>query len=807
MKTKRRVPASLLGMAPATVAHVLLLVSGMLVAVGVRAASTEPAAGQSQGGGVLEEIVVTAQRREEAIQAVPVAVNAISSDELRKRGITGLGNLAKGEIPAMHFEPFAGNQTLLVSSLRGVSSSRAQDVTFDNPVPVYIDDVYFGRVFALVLDLNELERVEVLRGPQGTLFGKNSVGGAIRLVTRAPSGTAGVRVNAEGGNFGYWKVQAHLDSPAMGKLSAKLDLLATDNNGWQKNPDPNQNNFGRTEAGGAKLSLRYDALDNLRFDFSYDFSEVKSTEIFNQLLTTTDPYADGSALGLATVWASTPNRIESVPYPMYRPLDNQRFWGTKLAAVWDMTPDITLKSITAYRKDNMKSYQTDPVVASLPGLFLGAPQYGYLSDVVPIYDQKHDQISEELQFLGKFDTLEWTAGLFFIREHAQQVQNSYWGMAWPNVITTGPPGYLPVSLGPAVTLDPPYIPPQSLSPTTGAKVSSRSFAGYAQLTWRPDAFAQKLALTAGVRVSNDTKNGTRPFGAVYAHAYDAAPSRLCSETDPCSAPEIKDTRVPVTAIVAYSWTPDAMSYAKFSTSYQVGAYGVDSQTFGQVGLSTIKTFEIGNKQEFFDNHLRVNIAGYYEEWDHVQSSVQTVAAQISEYYNGPPVKGDGVEADVTIAPIRDLSLSLSVNYTNLHTSSVPNPYPAPGGAAGGVPLYGNILQAPRWNGAASLLYTFLRTDYGAWHLNVDVNSTSSYFTVPNVSFRVNPYTLVNARLGLGEVKLGSGQLDITAWVRNLADRSYKTYIYAGPGIAPGTLSVASPFGEPRTYGLQASMSF
>src|SRR5579862_6815090 len=159
----------------------------------VSAAEAAPDTPNESAEGGLEEVVVTAQKREESLQKVPLSVAALNADELQSRGIANLSDLMGGQVPSLRIEPFAGNPTVLEVGIRGFIDSNGVNVTNENPVPIYIDDVYQGRQTATSLQLTEIDRIEVLRGPQGTLFGRNAEGGAVRFVSKEPTGTFGVR--------------------------------------------------------------------------------------------------------------------------------------------------------------------------------------------------------------------------------------------------------------------------------------------------------------------------------------------------------------------------------------------------------------------------------------------------------------------------------------------------------------------------------------------------------------------------------------------------------------------------------------
>jgi iron complex outermembrane receptor protein len=251
----------------------LLALCGASAGWAQQAASTAAPAGSA-----LEEIVVTAQKRSESLQNVPLSVAALTTEELDRRGITGVASLMQGDIPSLRVEPFAGNQTVLEVGIRGFINPNGSDITNENPVPVYIDDVYYGRQTSIALELNDLERIEVLRGPQGTLFGKNAAGGAVRLISKEPTGQFGLDAKFDAGNYGYKKGIAHIDLPAIGGIAAKIDLLGTNSDGWTTNPAPNQHNYGVTESGAGKLTLLFKPTDTLRVEYAGDYTSIKSTE-------------------------------------------------------------------------------------------------------------------------------------------------------------------------------------------------------------------------------------------------------------------------------------------------------------------------------------------------------------------------------------------------------------------------------------------------------------------------------------------------------------------------------------------------
>ena len=793
-----------------------LLTTSITLSVLTCPASFSQQAGPSEPQQGLQEIIVTAQKRSESLQAVPLSVVAIDAEKLKEMGITNISNLMGGQVPAVRVEPFAGNPSVLEIAIRGSINNNGLDVTNENPVPIYIDDVYYGRQNSLALELNELQRLEILRGPQGTLFGKNAVGGALRVVTKDPSGVLGLTQEVDGGNYGYYKSTTHLDLPSVGDFAAKLNFLATDKKGWTKNPAPGQKDYGLERALAAGAEVLWTPASNVRVVYAFDWTQLKTTETFNQQLSNTDPYG---------IWPDQSDKLaSSVPYPTYRPLDNQKYSGHRITASWNVTDSTTLKSITAYRQDQADLYNTAQSASSLPYFFLiravppaqipGLIADTYVTGVIPLYVQKHSQFSEELQLTGNTDTVQWVTGLFFLHENAGQQERTYYGTAFPNAVlgAGGIPGIggAPVSLGDGLALTPPNL----IGPVSdlGADVINHSYAAFGQATWRPAS--TQWAFTGGLRVGRDEKEAFRSSGGVWDTVpYDIIPgdpasapppSRVCTAAAHCDTKYSK-TRVLPVAVASYNFTRDLSSYARFSTGYQAPSLSVGGQLFKFDKPVTVNSYELGLKSEFWDHRARVNVAMFYSTTKDAHESLQTTSSSTVEYFNGPTIKTSGVELDSTFEPVDRLVITLALNYLNASQAPSPNPYPPPAGQGSTVELNQKV-ETPKWSGSLGFFYDIAHFDIGTLRANADIDSTAKYYSNPQTVIANTPRTLVNGRLALADIGLGAaGKLEIAAWVRNLTDKRYTTFIYQAPGVI-GTGNFAT-FGDPRTYGGSVILKF
>jgi len=288
---------------------------------------------------------------------------------------------------------------------------------------------------------------------------------------------------------------------------------------------------------------------------------------------------------------------------------------------------------------------------------------------------------------------------------------------------------------------PGFGPVQSL----GAKIYSRTLAGFGQATWRPRRFDDKLALTAGLRVSRENKSAVREApGEIWTTipwtVNGVTPAGLPCPQSPGCAPSTSTTQTTPLVSVAYKWTPDVSTYVRYATGYQAPGLSVGSQLFHYIKTSTVDSYEAGLHSEWLDHTVRLNLAAFYMLWKNAQEQVQTTSPSTGEYFSGKTIKISGVELELNYAPLRDLTLGGSLTVLHGTQPAVSNPYEPPADASNGaVTPVVQIVALPKWAASLSVDYAIARTDYGIWHLSAQGNGTASYYTVPGNLQQVPSY--------------------------------------------------------------------
>jgi outer membrane receptor protein involved in Fe transport len=211
----------------------------------------------AQDGSGLEEVIVTATKRETSLQSTPLAITALDSKMLQEQAIFSIDDFRRGAVPMLQIQTLPINPATLQLAVRGISNLDVSQMTRESPVAVYVDGVYLGRTQGLALDLPDLERIELLRGPQGTLFGRNAVGGALNIVTQKPTGELGFSQSLTGGNYGTFRSATTLNLPEVANVSSKLDAFYYTRDGLVENPMDGEHDFAELEKYGGRASLRW----------------------------------------------------------------------------------------------------------------------------------------------------------------------------------------------------------------------------------------------------------------------------------------------------------------------------------------------------------------------------------------------------------------------------------------------------------------------------------------------------------------------------------------------------------------------
>ncbi|RMB02824.1 TonB-dependent receptor [Eilatimonas milleporae] len=728
------------------------IAAGVLPGLGLvtllAAAPLTGAAAAEERSATVEEILVTVEKREKSLQETPIAVSVLGAEQLEARGITSLDRLETGVIPSLNILPFGTTPSTLVVAIRGNGPIDPSQVTRDGSVAVYQDGFYLGRSQGLSLELADPERIEVLRGPQGTLYGRNATGGAINVVSQKPSGELGLRQTVSHGNYDALRTVTTLNLPEFSGFSLKFDYIHSERDGWVDNTAPGEEDYYAFNKDGGRISLNWKASEDLNVDYFYEIGEIEATQIYYQL-----------AVDNIGIIGPEPDRQDTTRFPI-APLDptvtDYEMHGLTLS--WTASESLTVRSLTSYR-------ETDESVRTNYGGVL------YFNGLVISEEIEQEQFSQEIQLVGTHDRLEWVAGLYYFEEDAaQDTQNSF---------SLDSFGFL---TGVPLT---PINPPTTFDVFTGAdaplrQIESRaeSRAVYGQATWTPPLLDDRLQLTLGFRYTDDDRDASR---------IEVGRQSFNLETD----------RFDPLVTLNYLWSDTVSTYAKFSSAYRVGGLNVRSVSFEGFGNEVAETFEVGLKSSFWDNRAVLNVALFATDIKDAQIDfVDPNPIGLETINAANTVQIDGAEIELTVAPLPGLVIGL--HYTYLDGDMPPQPNPL----AGGTLETFNLSQTPEHAGSATVDYTFPPLPFGTLIAHVDMTATDEYHFVPgNMTQDLDSYALFNARLTLTDINIGNSSLVAALWARNIFDTEYVLY---GAPRAAGDLEA---YGTPRTYGFDLTYQF
>ncbi|WP_440979072.1 TonB-dependent receptor [Sphingomonas pseudosanguinis] len=762
------------------------------------------AADPADDAGQLKEIVVTATKRETSLQKTPIAISVLDPTVLKDRHVQSLLDLADGTVPSLRVATFEARQSALTIGIRGIVPFDQNQTARDTGVGVYIDGVYLGRSQGLNAALFDIERVEVLRGPQGTLFGRNTEGGALSIVTAKPTGKFGASVTAGIGNYGAYNSALHVNLPEWHNISVKLDGVLQHQNAFVTNPLPGAAGWGYFNRVGGHAAVLWKPVGGFSAELSYDQAKDQNTPFYSQLVnynprglpvaTIAQINANGGKLPSGTIAPLSPlvvvsgdNRMKRADIGVPQALSTDRTHGFSAKLNYDVMPGLELRSITAWR--GVDTDQWDNSGGAHRTVFL---PNGKFSRYSLSFMQQH-QFSQEFQAVGSLPQFDYVAGLYYFTENAREVAATPSTNQW-NGDGTGYTILSQTALG-TITSGNQGWAPGSFFLQRGSFARAYSYAAFAQGTYTPAGF-DAFHLTVGGRYTHDKRNGTlylvQGKSTNFPFTFDN------NRFDPM-----------VTA--AFDASDTVHLYAKYSTGYRAGGANARSQTFTAFGPEAVKSYEIGSKMDLFDRRVRLNVAGYIMDrtgtqidFDNVDTNPAspTYNLHTEETRNAPGTsKIRGIEADLTTNPVEGMTVGASYAYTYTNVPATPNPF------LNNAPTQVFVVFTPRNAASAYVDYEVpMPGSEAKLRFHLDGNYADPVYSFQNETTRTDKSFVMNGRIALADLPLtGNGtKMTISLWSRNLLNN---TYIYRRSAANAAVLGDYANFNPPRTIGLEGTVRF
>ena len=746
-----------------------------------QAFSAEPAPAASIG---VEEIMVSATKRQTNLQETPVAISVMSNEEMSKRHVLTLIDLADGAIPSLRVATFEARQSALTIGMRGIVPLDANQPAREQGVGIYIDGVYLGRQHGLNASLLDVEQIEVLRGPQGTLFGRNTEGGAVNIISRAPTGVFEGRINSSVGNYGSYSQSLHVDLPEVANVSFKIDGILQHQDATIDNPLPGSVGWNYAHRSGGRLSARWEPTDSFTADFSYDQGHDENTPFYSQLI-------NYNPLGFTVLPVSQPsgaippNTIRALPsgvvvsdermddadigVPQRKTVDKTE--GGMMNLRWQLE-NVELRAISAYRTVSDDQWDNSGGAHRTP-VFITNGNFSRYS----LSRMKQHQFSQELQAVGSYNNIDYAFGLYYFTEGAGDAAATPNTNRW-NADGTG-----------FTLLDPQPTVPAFRSIDRASNARAKSIAAYGQFTWTPESI-DTLHLTVGGRKTKDDKSGLL-------YKVNNADTNLTFDLE-------SDHFDPLVTL-AYDATDDVHLYAKYASGYRSGGASSRSLIYRSFGPESVKSYEVGAKTELFDRMIRLNVAAYRMNRDGSQVDFNffdpITNRNTLETVNAPgTTKIEGIEIEMNAYLTDALSLNVSYDYTDTNVPPTPNPL-LPGNPI--QPVF--IVFTPTNAASFGIDYVVPRGDTEL-RLHLDGNYSDEVYSFDNEDVKTESSLVFNARVSLADIALGNSgtMLTLSGWARNLFD---KEYIYRRSNANGAVIGDYANFNAPRTFGLKALVSF
>ncbi|NOW44774.1 iron complex outermembrane receptor protein [Novosphingobium sp. SG751A] len=752
-----------------------IFMAGAAVGLAIPALFCAQQANAQQAEKGLGEIVVTAQKREEKAQNVPIALTALGTAELKATGITDTQSL-RAAVPALNVTVAAGGYAL--PRIRGIGAT-GQGPGIENPVAVYVDGVYYGASFGVLQSLFDAKQVTVLKGPQGTLFGRNATGGLIQITTQGPSKTWTGKAELSYGNYETMNGAAYLSGPITEKLAFSVSgQYENRDKGWGKNLFTGKDiNSGEQYVMRGKLQWQPGADTNILASIDSNGRNSSEPAFRNFTLNTLGQNVTGQIIALG----GNPN---TDIYADVDPVLRTRQSGGGLTIEQGLG-GVKVKSVTAYRKSTIRGY-FDPDGTTQPQLRIDNNQYDR-------------QFTQEVNLMSNGGgKLQWVLGGFYMWNSAGTEPGRTTGTR-----VFGGNGYT-----------------DNIN-----NVRLTSLSGFAEGTY---AFDPNTHLVAGLRYTHDQRTltaqvnsyngatGTTTIGAPVsdAHTFNKATWRLS---------------------VDHRFSPEVMVYASYNRGFRSGTYIAQAFTAGSAPLlnpEEVDAYEIGAKTDLFDRRVRLNVAGFYYDEKNIQ--VMQVISGVQNVYNAKGARIYGLDADINWRVTDHLRLFGGVNltharYTSFTDAVLSTPYPvasgfnianltyvnsktgatmantaclgtfgSPAAQLGGNCLYYGDASGHKLQNTPDITFSLGGSyELSKFTLAGNVYYNGGYVGSPDERVTQAHYTLVDGSLTYRP----NDRVYARLWGRNLGNAFYRTQIGASNSGDNGT------YGAPRTYGVTLGFEY
>jgi iron complex outermembrane receptor protein len=736
---------------------------------------------------VLEEVTVTAQRRAQSLQEVPISVTAIAGDRIKEGGIMTVSDIAL-ETPNFTFTQFNIGEPQYY--LRGIGNTN-DSAASDPAVATFLDDVYIGRTGGTSTDLFDLERVEVVRGPHGTLFGKNVVGGAISLYTQRPSQEFRSRFGVTVGNYNQYMVRGLINGRMTDNLAGKFSFSKQERDGYVDNVIDGQK-YHDADNTSVRGQMLYTPTDNLDVLFGLDYSKDDQAGNCRNVnnLSDNDPFGLAAAFYAPVIAATTGGDIRKCASSVGAG-QKREVAGGLLRVDW-ATEMATLTSISAYREADYR-WSVD-----LAGLPWGTTTFNLIDQA----EEESDQFSQELRLTSNGgERFDWLVGAFYMKENVDRAEN-YVGAFGPPFAAQG-----------FFLLDGDIV--------FGQDATTKSYALFGKFDWH---ITDALTLSVGGRYAKDEKsvqqvllNQEDPAGDVGFLTFIGHPDPQVVLGIPANGPanlvgylttaNADLLSMPFSVRASDSWSeflPSAdvswrvndsnMLYFTYSEGYKSGAFQSQTSFPDQAVIpldpENVKNYEVGIKSQMAGNRVRVNASVF--RMDYTDLQVFQLVGSLLVGGNAEATT-QGVELDVTALLTDNWIATASYGYLDAEYDIY---------ILGNSDLSGNRLpRASEHSGSINTTYTFNLSGGAELDLNAVYSLQSDFYFDP-----ANTASQLEGSFGLLDASVtwrsADDRWELTAWGRNLTDEEYRTH-----SIVSNIAGSVDLWNLPRTYGVTATWNY